>query len=315
MNYIASLEDCSFRNEDQVVVAIGVFDGLHIAHRRLIEECKFRAKLRKGNSVVLTFSNHPGEVLFPERPIRILTPPKLKQQLLRSMKIDSLVSIPFDKQLSHTPALEFIDRVLCERLNAQEIVIGFNFHFGYNREGSADLIQSMVPKKFKDVVIVEQQFLDEIPVSSSYIRNCVREGNIQQAALLLGRNYTLAGTIVPGDGRGRSIGIPTANVDTQNMVLPPNGVYGVRVRIDDIDNKPFWGVMNIGTAPTFKTGGEKSVEVHILDFDKDIYDEYLIVEIIQSIRAEQIFSSPDQLVAQIHKDIETFQRSVTNHRK
>jgi len=314
MKEITSLNACSFRDEDQVVAALGFFDGLHLAHRRIVEECIRRAKARRGVSLVFTFQNHPSGILTPGRAIRLLTPYPIKLQILEPIGVDVVVGVPFDLPISRTSARDFIDHVLCERLRAKEIVVGFNFFFGRNREGTVEQLQKLVPERFENVTVLEPLLHEDQPVSSTLIRQNILQGRLEEVSKLLLRPYQIAGYVVTGAGRGRTLGIPTANLDTGGQVLPPNGVYGVRVRKERIDAPPIWGVMNIGANPTFQTDSSPSVEVHLLDFDGDLYHQYLIVDVLRYLRAEQKFASPQELVAQIQRDVEGFREWIQTNK-
>lgn len=307
---INSIEQCRFQCEDRVVIALGFFDGIHLAHQRLIEECKTRAQRHGGKSIVFTFQNHPSEILTPDNPTPLLTPYALKRQVIQSLGIDGIVAVPFDERLCHTPATAFVEDVLVKRICAKELVVGFNFRFGFNRQGTTNLLKTYVPDSFERVTVIEQQFHDDIPISSSYLRKAIAEGNLKEANALLGRPFPIAGTVIPGDGRGKTIGIPTANIASNQQVLPPNGVYGVRVRLDELDSPALWGVMNIGTLPTLTDQSQKTVEIHILNHKEDIYGRFLIVETMEFIRAEKKFSGVEELIRQIHSDIETFRSHV-----
>jgi riboflavin kinase / FMN adenylyltransferase len=303
---INSLEDCSFKPEDQIVVALGFFDGIHQAHQCLIDTCINHAKARNGKSVLFTFQNHPSSVLNPDNQTPLITPYPLKRQILLSYDIDYVVAVQFDEKLCHTSAKYFTTDVLMKRLAAHEIIVGYNFHFGHNRQGSADMLKTLSINSFDEIVVIEQQFHDDAPVSSSRIRQSVIQGNLSEAANLLGRPYFFAGNVINGDGRGRSIGFPTANVNIDAQAIPPHGVYGVRVRLDHIDAAPLNGVMNIGNVPTFTDESHTTAEVHILDFNEDIYDRFIIVEFVELLRHEKKFSSKDELVNQIKLDIGTY---------
>lgn len=306
---ITSIEQCSFQRGDRIIAALGFFDGIHRAHQRLIDECKERAKAREGKSVIFTFQNHPSSILDPSHPTPLLTPYPLKRQIIQSLRIDAIVAVPFDESLCQTPAQDFIDRVLIQKLAACELIAGFNFRFGFKRLGSVENLLKLVPDIFERVTIIDQQFHEGIPISSSRLRQVILDGNLQEASALLGRPYIIAGEVERGDGRGRSIGYPTANLSSEEQILPPNGVYGVRVRLDRIDASPYWGVMNVGTIPTFTDQSRRTVEIHILDFSEAIYNRYLIVEVMEFIRSEKKFPGVQELVQQIQTDIDTFRSS------
>ncbi len=307
MKEITSLDGCAFKPDDRVVVALGFFDGVHLAHRRLIQTCRERARELDGTALLFTFQNHPSSILNPENETLLLTPCPLKRLMLNQQNVDAVVSVPFDIPLSRTPAQTFIDEVLYGKIHAREIVVGFNYHFGYKRQGNAELLERNTPEKFDRITVIEQQFLDGIPISSSRIRQAVRDGRIDEAARLLGRPFSISGSVIRGDGRGRQIGIPTANIHTRkNQILPRNGVYGVDVRVGGQDADPLPGVMNVGTVPTFTESDRPIIEIHLLDFDGDLYDEYVFADVRHHLRDERRFSGPDELVAQIQQDINTF---------
>ncbi len=306
-----SLRKCEFHPHDEIVIAMGVFDGLHEAHQFIIQECKKRAEKRNGKSLIFTFQNHPATVVAPDKAPHLLTPYPLKRRLIERMDIDFLMAVPFDLELSRISAKDFIEEVLIHQLNAKEIVVGFNFCFGFQREGKPPMLKEYIPKYFDDVLVVERQEEDDRLVSSTLVRQLVDQGNLSRVEKILQRPYQIAGQVIAGDGRGRTIGIPTANLDTQNQVLPPSGVYGVRVCIDELDNKPHWGVMNIGRVPTFTELKQRRVEIHLLDTEIDLYGRYLIADILCHLRDEMKFSGKEELIQQIHNDINSFKKHLT----
>ena len=313
LKVISAIDDCSFDKSDNVVTALGFFDGLHLAHRRIVEECKRRARARNGLCVVFTFQNHPSSILTPDFSTHLLTPYPLKLKLLEAMEVDVVIGVPFDMTFSHTEAENFIDRILCEKLKTHEIVVGYDFHFGRERKGTAALLQSYVPSEFDEVTVIEQMRLENDTISSTNIRRSIQLGELDRAANLLGRPYQLYGQVTEGDGRGREIGFPTANLNTSGQILPPKGVYGVRFRKESINAHGEWGVMNVGTIPTFKEGEQLSVEIHLLDSNENLYGITAIVDILQFIRPEQKFPNPNALIAQIHSDIQTFRDWIEIH--
>ncbi len=303
---ITSLEECTFKDHDQVVVALGFFDGLHLAHQKIIGTCKKQAKKRDGKSVIFTFQNHPSSVLTPDQTTRLLTPYLLKLQLLEKMGIDAVVGVMFDIPTSSISAEQFIEDILIKSLFAKEVVAGFNFAFGRERKGQVDTLKSYESDKFDKVSIVEPLYQAGQPISSTLIRNKLYQGELDSVSELLGRPYQLFGTVIRGDNRGKSIGFPTANLEVGGQILPPNGVYGVQVRQKSLSAPPMWGVMNIGVIPTFKDKPLRSVEVHLLDCGEDLYGTNLIVDILYHLRGELKFPGPEALVEQINKDIVKF---------
>ncbi|MDP8246311.1 MAG: riboflavin biosynthesis protein RibF [Candidatus Hinthialibacter antarcticus] len=310
---LTTIANCPFQPSDGVVCALGFFDGVHRAHQRIIQTCCERAKQRGGVSVVFTFQNHPSDVLQPNAPTPLLTPYALKKRWIETLAPDYLVAVPFTKELSQTRAEQFIQQSLIDCFHAREIVIGFNFTFGRNREGTPEALKQKTPAAFEHVTIIEPMSHNNEPISSSRIRQSVKNGDLDHSADLLGHTVQIAGSVVQGDLRGRSIGFPTANIDYSNQLLPPNGVYGVRVMRNQFDAEPVWGVMNIGVVPTFKDTPQRTVEIHLLDFNDDLYNEYLIVDVLMNIRAEQKFDGPQQLITQIHADIAAFRQWIINN--
>mgnify|MGYP006272632677 CR=1 FL=1 len=310
-----SFEACRFDPNVPVIVAMGFFDGLHSAHRAILQQCKQRARERGGIAVALTFHNHPSTVLRPENPTPLLSPFALKRRWFAHLGMDALVAVPFTLELSRTAADEFIQRVLLDTLHAREIVVGFNFCFGYNREGTATYLQERTPDLFDHVAVIEPLTHGDETISSSRIRQAVIEGDLQNAQHWLGHPVQVAGPVVRGDGRGTSIGIPTANIDYDNHLLPPNGVYGVQVQQDSLDAPAHWGVMNIGVVPTFKNELVRTAEVHLLDYQDDLYDQYLIASLLHSIRPERKFSGPEELINQIDDDISAFRQWIEQNAK
>ncbi|MBI1389456.1 MAG: riboflavin biosynthesis protein RibF [bacterium] len=311
MKECTSLDQCTFDAGGQIVVALGFFDGVHLAHRRIIETCRLHAEARGGSSVVFTFQNHPSTALRPESPAPIITPYPLKMRLIRRLKPTSLLAIPFTREFSRMTPDEFVQRVLVDTLHAREIVAGFNFRYGCDRGGGVDDLRKLVPGVFETVRVIEPMLHEGEPISSSLIRDSIVKGDLDAASRKLGRPFALAGEVIRGDGRGRSIDVPTANLDANAQIAPPNGVYGVRVHLDDFGDEPYWGVMNVGVAPTFKQTGERTVEVHLLDFDGDLYGRYVIAELMVRIREEKKFNSVHELIDEIERDIAGFREWIS----
>jgi riboflavin kinase / FMN adenylyltransferase len=307
MKELNSLTECNFSESDNIVVALGFFDGLHLAHQRVISECVARAKALCGTAAVFTFQNHPTSILSPDCATQLLTPYPLKKMYMESLGVDCLIAIPFDIEISSLPPQNFIEEILVTRFHTKEIVVGYNFHFGANRDGTIESFQEQIPGIFDKVHIIKPQTFQNEVISSTLIRNTLLQGHLETAAQLLGHPYQLFGKIINGDGRGRSIGFPTANMETHGQIFPPNGVYGVQARIGALDKTAIQGVMNIGMVPTFLHEQRISVEVHLLDFHDDIYGQELIVDILLPIRNERKFASPQELVEQIKNDIHVFE--------
>ncbi len=300
------------------IVALGKFDGIHRGHERVIQP--ILSQPRRGQSLpsstphtystVVTFNPHPQE-FFSGRPRALLTPLDEKVQQLLTLGVQQLVLLPFDKELSTLTPENFVEKILIEQLQAQRISVGQDFYFGSQRTGSAEDLQILAAKYGIGVSIVSLETSsellanDEIPISSSFIRQTLESGNVELANQLLGRAYTVTGTVVQGQQLGRTIGFPTANLELpKNKFLPCPGVYAVRVFcIDDPTTilNGCWGAMNIGHRPTI-SGRNLSVEVHLLDWSGDLYGKKLQVHLEKFLRPEEKFSSLDALKIQIRLD-------------
>ncbi len=298
------LEAIDFADNEPCVAAIGFFDGVHIAHQAIVNECIKRARKHHCKSVVFTFQNHPSSVLSPTGGVPLLSPYPLKAMRLERMGIDVLMGIPFDEELSQISAQSFVEDILIKQIHAKEIVVGYNFKFGHKRGGDSGYLQSYEGKGFDAVNVIASQQLAGKPISSSLTRKAIQEGRLHEAEKLLGRRYHLYGEVIHGDGRGAAIGFPTANIDTQNQLLPPNGIYGVRVWRNSFDSEPLWGAMNVGVVPTFKDEAKPVAEVYLLDHKEDLYGQKLIVEICHYVREERKYDGVDALVAAIENDIQ-----------
>lgn len=282
-------------------IALGYFDGVHLGHRRVIQKAIDTAKLEGLASAVMTFHPHPREVLGQTGYTSYLTPLEDKLEQFEQMGVDLTYVITFDISFSSVYPEDFINEVLIP-LQAKHIVAGFDYTFGYRGMGTVQTLAEYSHGRYKLDIVGPVNRLGE-KVSSTVIREYLHHGDVEQARHLLGRPYKLRGVVVHGDKRGRTIGFPTANVAVpEQYLVGRNGVYGVRIKVKD---KYYNGVMNIGIKPTFALEKkEKSIEVHIFDFQQDIYDEQVEVELLFSIREEQKFSGIEALQAQINKDVE-----------
>lgn len=278
-------------------VAVGVFDGLHRGHQSVI--LALNAVAPPASRVVLTFSAHPATVLSPVgAPLALTTMPR-RLAILAEMGVDATAVLDFDDELRHLAPAEFVDRYLVRGLGAHYVAVGEGFRFGYQATGDTATLRRLGAALGFTVVTVPIQDIDGRPIRSTAIRNAVREGDVARARTMLGRPHEIEGVVVPGDGRGREIGVPTANIaDPQGVVVPARGVYAVRAYIDGAS---FPGVANIGVRPTFD-GGPEVVEVHLLDIDMDLYGRNLRVEFLARLRDERRFESVADLVDQIHRD-------------
>ncbi len=266
-------------------VAVGEFDGVHLGHREVI----------KGSDTVLTFDPHPLQVIRREAAPKLLTSLEAKAELVAKLGVEELVVIPFDDRFAAQSPQEFIDHVLVERMNAEHVSVGENFRFGYRAAGDPAWLASDERFETRIVALVE---VDGEVVSSSHIRGLLLAGEVELAARFLGAPFQLKGEVLHGDGRGRTLGFPTANiVPDEALVCPGHGVYAARA-----DGS--CAAVNVGVRPTFGTGRAPLVEAYLLDRDVDLYGQRLAVEFLQRLRGERRFESVEALVEQMRKDVE-----------
>jgi riboflavin kinase / FMN adenylyltransferase len=289
-----SLEE---KNQKGAVISFGVFDGVHIGHQALIQRLLNRAKELDVESVVLTFDPHPALSTKGKAPPSITTIDK-KIELLKSYGVDRVIVEDFNDQFSQLSPEEFVRDILVGKLHAKNIVVGYDCAFGKDRAGDKWLLMDLGDKYDVPVDIIEPYNLDSNAVSSTRLRNAIQRGDLEMAKKLLGRFYSISGVVVAGKGVGRKIGRATANIQTQNEVLPPSGVYAVKAIIE---KQSFDGILNMGLQPTIGDG-QFRIEVHLMDFDGIIYGSEIEILFIKGIRKERRFTTSEELVEQIKKD-------------
>jgi riboflavin kinase/FMN adenylyltransferase len=290
------------------VVTVGNFDGVHRGHQALVKAAVEGAQETNGISAVLSFDPHPSHVLSPDRAPEALVTVDQKEELLARLGVDRLVLLPFTVELSRRTPADFAETVLGRALGARRVVVGTNFRFGRGRSGDVALLKRLGSELGFDVVAVEPVFHEGAPISSTRIREALARGAVGGARELLGRPFFVDGDVVHGDGRGRTIGVPTANLALRNETLPRPGVYAATCRILP-SGGPRAAVVNLGRRPTFG-GGETTLEAHLLDFDRDLYGASLRVEFRERLRDEQRFDGPEALVRQIREDVEAARRAL-----
>ena len=286
------------------VLTIGTFDGVHLAHQTIIRKVVTLAKEHNGRSVVVTFEPHPREVVAPSGSnIQLLTTLQERQEFCETLGVDWFVVIPFDKDFSNLSFREFYVSYLIKSIGVSVVVEGYDHHWGRNREGTIDSLMQLGKEFEFDVVNIEPVIQNGHSVNSSRIRNELLQGKVVDAAVLLGRPYSLRGTVVEGDRRGRLLGYPTANVapDSLKKLVPDNGIYFVKV---DVGTEKYFGITSIGVRPTFQSTGKRTIEVYILDFHKDIYGSVIQIKFLRRMRDELKFDSAEELIQQMHKDKE-----------
>lgn len=268
------------------VVTIGNFDGVHLGHREIFRRVRSVAAELGGSSVVVTFVPHPLKVLAPDRDFRLITSYAKKERLIRESEIDYFVTLPFSRELAEVSAERFVSEILVGRIAMKRLIIGYDYAFGRNREGDVHLLHRLGEELGFNVEMLDQIGDGATGFSSSKIRERIALGDMRGGAQLLGRHFSVGGVVVHGCHRGRGIGFPTANIQVEEELLPLPGVYAVKVEGDG------WfrdGVCNVGDNPTFRAS-KVTVEVHILDFDGDLYDRRLRVHFIDRIRGVREFA-------------------------
>lgn len=281
------------------VLTIGSFDGIHLGHQHLISRVVARAKETDAASALVTLHPHPKIVLRPASSLQYLSTLEERLDLLAPLGLEYAVVLPFSLEYSQIRAREFI-QMLLDHLNMKELFCGADFALGYKREGNVAFLRELGREKGFGVTVVEPQEFDGEIMSSTHIRELIDTGDISDAARFLGRYPSVRGRVVRGDQRGRKLGFPTANLAVaERRLIPANGIYAVRVRIGD---RWYGGAASIGIRPTFG-GGQRLVEVYVLDFDGDLYDQVIEVQFVRRLREERKFDSVDALVAQMRQDV------------
>ena len=283
-------------------LAIGMFDGVHLGHQQVLRQAIEDSHQHEARSVAVTFDRHPASVIAQGRATALLQTRDQRLRAIESLGIDAVLLIEFDTAFSRKPGATFV-RELTDGFSAiHSICVGAKFTFGHKRDGNVELLRTLGQVLGFHVHGLQAVSLDGQAVSSTRIRAAVRDGHLDAAGQMLGRTFAIEGTVIEGDRRGRELGFPTANLDTDGLVLPPNGVYAAHVRLGQEAHR---AVLNIGLRPTLaKPEPTLQVEAHLLDFDGELYGQVMEIEFVEQLRDEQRFDSTDELAAQISRDIE-----------
>lgn len=300
-------EDNSFPTT--CVATIGFFDGVHRGHQFLIEEVKELAFSRQFNSLLLTFPEHPRRVIHDEYQPMLLTTLDEKLVQLSKTDVDYCALLPFSREIAQLTACEFMEKILYTRFHVRVLVIGYDHRFGHNRDEGFDDYVHYGREIGMEVVQARECRVGGLKISSSVVRTYLLKGDVEQAAFCLGRPYQISGMVVEGHRVGRTIGFPTANMFPENeqKLIPVSGVYAVRVKVRECI---FAGMLNIGVRPTFNNGSEKTIEVHLLNFEGDLYGTSIEVFFIKYLRGEQKFDSAEDLMIQLQKDREIIKKII-----
>lgn len=292
----------SITRHKKAVVSVGTYDGVHLGHQALLRYLLKRSSLHEGQSVVVTFDPHPREVVA-QKETPLLTTIDERAALLRALGIDRMIVIPFTKAFANLSPEAFVSDYLVGRIGLHEIVIGYDHGFGKGRAGDHRVLQQLGKEHGFTVDVIPAQVLGEVVISSTEIRHALAEtGDVAHAARLMGHPYALTGVVEYGDARGKSIGFPTANLAVMHprKIIPRRGVYAVYVQVHE-EGPRLAGMMNIGIRPTFE-GTEQRMEVHLIDWEGDLYGQRLQVEFVERVRNERKFDGIEQLVEQLYAD-------------
>ena len=296
---------------DNLVVALGTFDGIHLGHKKLIESAIKKADEINGTSMVFTFSPHPLEVLTSSSGPKLINSKEEKIQILEDLGLDIIVFANFTVEFSELHPEKFFKNILKEMLDVKELYVGFNYTFGKEGIGNTEYLKKLSKKYEMKINVLPAVKINNEIVSSTLIRKEITQGNLEHIKEKLGYNYMVIGEVIHGKKLGRELGFPTANLKLVNKVYPPYGVYGVKIKVEG-ETKKYWAIMNIGKNPTLKLN-EHSLEVHIFNFDRDIYGEKIRIDLLEFIRIEKKFENKEKLISQIEKDIKNWKGSKKCH--
>ncbi len=301
MEIIRSIEELE-RLHGPLFLAIGVFDGMHRGHQAVISTSTSHARSGNGTPLVVTFDPHPVKVLRPNDAPHLLTATQHKIALIRDLGVDHLLVINFDKKFAATPPEKFVEHLVAHSKPLREICVGHEWSFGKDRRGNLDLLKELGARFHFDVVGIPPVKVSGAVVSSTAIRQAVEKGDFATAAVMLGREYTILGTVKAGEKLGKKLGYPTANLSAHSEQFPPNGVYLAEAWIQGV---LYHGVVNLGYRPTVSGGrSERVLEIYLLDFNRDIYGENVEVRFVRYLRPERKFDNLEALVRQIDADVQ-----------
>lgn len=298
MNIYKSIDEIG--KDENTVLTIGTFDGIHEGHKVLFKKLKKYSSDNNLRNLVVTFYPHPRMVISDFN-IKLVTTLDEKLELISQLGIENLLVLEFSKIFSEQSSEEFITKVVCNKIGVKHIIIGHDHRFGKDRSGNDNELIELGSKNNFTVECVDPIKSEEEIISSTKIRNAILDGNIEKANKFLGRNYCLHGTVVKGVSRGRILGFPTANIEVENKnkLIPKNGVYVVKALVE---GEVVYGVMNVGLRPTFADTLSVVIEVHLFDFNKDVYGKIVKIDLLKRIRDEKRFNNKEELIYQIGKD-------------
>jgi riboflavin kinase/FMN adenylyltransferase len=290
----------SFTPPTRVIATQGTFDGVHLGHQKILKQVVKDAKAMQAESVLLTFHPHPRLVLNPNSQILQIQDIEDKIEVVAALGIDHMILMKFDNELSQLDPVDFVKKIWVDGIRLNKFIIGYDHKFGKDRKGNVDLMKKLSVDFNFEVMQIDAMDVENCIISSSEIRKSITNGNIEQAQNLLGRPFNLRGTVVSGRGIGKELGFPTANIHLNNnsLLIPLQGVYAVEIQLNE---KRYYGMLNIGTKPTFNEHNQ-TVEVHIFDFNNKIYGQELNILFLKRIRNEKKFENKQKLIEQLRKD-------------
>jgi riboflavin kinase/FMN adenylyltransferase len=302
MKIIKDLKE--IERDEKSVITIGTFDGLHLGHQQIVDMVIKKSLKSGGRSFLITFDPHPRKVIPGRNDVKILSDLEEKIVILQELGLENLFVINFTEEFSRQSPEEFVEKYLVKGIGLSEIVIGYDHHFGKERDGNFELLQKLGNNFNFSVTLVPEFNVGDQTVSSTKIRNALLSGDVVKAGKMLGRLYSFKGKVVRGDGRGKKLGFPTANLSTGNedKLIPAKGIYAAECIIE---NEKHYGLLSLGSRPTFHKYGDIIPEFYIFDFDKDIYDKIMQVNLVERIRDEEKFDSVEKLIIRMKKDEET----------
>ncbi len=292
------------QRDEKSVITLGTFDGLHLGHQQIVETVIQKSRQSGGRSFLLTFEPHPRKVIPGRNDVNLLSTLDEKIDVLEQLGLENLFVINFTTEFSKQNPEEFVKKYLVDGIGLKEVVIGYDHHFGKERDGNFELLQNLGDKFNFAVTLIPEFSVEGETISSTKIRQALLAGDVVKAGKMLGRNYSFKGKIVRGDGRGRKLGFPTANLSSGNAdkLIPAKGIYAAECIVE---NEKHFGLLSLGSRPTFHVDGDIIPEFYIFDFDRDIYDRIMLVNLVKKIRDEEKFNSVDELIIQMKKDEET----------
>jgi len=299
MQIFRNLKDIQYKKD--TIVTLGTFDGVHLGHKEIIETVVRKSSKSASRSFLITFDPHPRKVLSQDNGIKLLTTLDEKLEIIKSFKMENLFLVNFTREFSQQSPEEFIRKYIVDGIGMKEIVIGYDHHFGKGRGGNVETLLELGKEIGFTVTTVPELKIGNETVSSTKIRNAILNGDCIKAAKMLGRYYSFSGLVVHGDDRGKELGFPTANLSVidEDKLLPAIGIYAVKCIID---KQKYYGLLSIGTRPTFYQSGEIIPEIYLFDFNQNIYGKTVTVNLVEKIRDEKKFSSAEELIDQMNRD-------------